>query len=517
MRILYLVLFICSISMSATNAQQSKLWKEYKEAYKSGEEAKLPNFSFAGYQYSEKPIPVVNHKTFNVVDFGADKTGNKSSKLAIRKAISAAEKNGSGVIFFPKGRYLINTNGDDLKPIDISGSNIVFRGEGNNSNGSVLFFEKDLPAEDPNKMWSCPPAIKVKATAGDEFITDVIANARRETFSVKVNDASKIKVGDWVILKVQNNAPDLIEYDIQPLPIQDQWTSIQEHGVLVNERHQIKEVNGNTITFFEPIHYDVQAKHGWKILSYGHLENIGFENIHFEGNWTTPFEHHKNAQHDGGWTILTIGRSINSWVKDCTFHNMSRAVVFSQSAYCTALKNKVTGNYGHSAISAGGGSTGILIAKNTDTAGAWHTFGVQGGSTTGTVIWRCKYPDFTCFESHASQPRCTLFDKVEGGFFLGRAGGALTNLPNHGRYLILWNFKETDEAEENFEFWGTKTWYWKIVPPIIVGFHGSGTTFLEKDVDVVESLGKPVKPESLWEAQLELRLGKLPKWISNYR
>ena len=100
---------------------------------------------------------------------------------------------------------------------------------------------------------------------------------------------------------------------------------------------------------------------------------------------------------------------------------------------------------------------------------------------------------------------------------LGRVGGARHNLPNHGRYLVLWNYKETDEPESNFEFWSTKTWYWKIVAPIIVGFHGAGTTFKADEVQILESMGTPVKPESLFEEQLTLRLGKLPEWITDLK
>jgi len=507
------IVFILLLCHFIGYSQTSELWEEYKHAQTSGTEAKLPNFSFAGYKYSEEAIPDIAAKYFNVVDYGADASGKTSSKLAIKKAIVAAEENGSGIVFFPRGRYLVNTEGDELDVIRIKKSNIVFRGEGDSAEGSVLFFEKDLPAEDPKKMWSVPHAIRTEASSRDEFVTDVTGDARRENFSLEVMDASALNEGDWVILKVENNASDLIEYDLQPLKPQPEWTSILEKGVVVNERHQIKSIKGKVITFFEPIHYDIQAKHGWKILTYAHLENIGFENIRFEGNWTKPFEHHRSAQDDSGWSIVSLSRCVNSWVRNCTFKNVSVAASFSQSAYCTALNNRIEGNYGHSGISAGGGSTGVLIAANTDLAGQWHTFGVQGGSTTGTVIWRCKHPEFSCFESHASQPRCTLFDNEEGGFFFGRAGGALQNLPNHGRYLVLWNYHETDDSDQEFEFWSRTTWYWKVVPPIVVGFHGAETTFKASDVDLVESLGKPVNPESLWESQLELRLGKLPEWI----
>ncbi|WP_139958487.1 DUF4955 domain-containing protein [Flavicella sediminum] len=497
----------------SVNAQKSALWNEFVDAKKNGTEAVLPDFSFAGYKYSEVEIPSVNYKIFDVTKFGAKPNDTKSDKEAIRKAIAAAIKNKEGIVFFPKGKYYINTSKDDIKPILIKASHIVFRGEGAGENGSVLFFEKDLPPTDPKKLYSCPSAIQTSAGGSDNLLTEVTANAKRETFKISVKDASKIKKGDWVILKVVNNSKDLIRYDTQPLTVEKEWETIRNKGVQVNERHQVAHVKGNTITFKEPIRFDIQKRHQWKIYSFAHSEGLGFENIRFEGNWMKKFKHHRSAQDDGGWSILKVSRAVNSWVKDCTFKNVSNALGFSQSAYSTALNIQIEGNIGHSSVHAGGGSTGILLANIIDKAGMHHAAGVGGGSTCATVIYKATYPAHTSFESHASQPRCTLFDNVEGGFFAGRAGGARKNLPNHGRYLVLWNYKETDVAEKDFRFVATDSWYWRIVPPIIVGFHGSETTFKKDEVQVLESLGTPVTPKSLFEEQLKLRLGKLPEWI----
>ena len=151
-----------------------------------------------------------------------------------------------------------------------------------------------------------------------------------------------------------------------------------------------------------------------------------------------------------------------------------------------------------------------------DESSQWHAPGVAGASI-GSVFWRVKYNEDTSFETHASQPRATLFDCVEGGFFIGRGGGARHNLPNHLEHLVLWNYKELGEPEKDFEFWSSKTWFWKIIPPYIVGFHGAGSTFKEDQIKVLESLGTPVKTESLYEAQLELRLGKLPQWLTELK
>lgn len=508
---LLVFLFCCGVAL--LQAQESDLWKNFLQAKANGDEPILPDFSYAGYEYSEKTIPTVNYKQFNITDYGAVPNDGKSDKKAIQKAIKAAAKNGEGVVFFPEGKFRVNTEEDSKEVITIPSSNIVLRGAGMDK--SILFFEKDLQPKDPNKLWTVPYAIKTQARGAKKHLANVVADAQRETFKVEVDKPSSFQKGDWVVLKVQNNSKNLIEYELQPAKAAPEWRSILEKGVVVNEKHQVKSVVGNILTFFEPIHYDIQQKHGWSIQGYPHLKNIGFEKLTFEGNWTKDFKHHRSAQDDGGWSILNLHRVVNSWIRDSRFKNVSNAAKFSISAASTALNIEITGNLGHSSISAAGGSTGILLARINDKAGMWHSAGVGGGSTTGTVIWRSKHAAHTSFESHASQPRCTLFDQVTGGFFLGRAGGARQNLPNHGRYLVLWNYEETDEAEENFEFWSSKTWYWKIVPPIVVGFHGTGTTFNEEQIQVLESLGEPIKPASLFEAQLKSRLGKLPEWITH--
>ena len=86
-------------------------------------------------------------------------------------------------------------------------------------------------------------------------------------------------------------------------------------------------------------------------------------------------------------------------------------------------------------------------------------------------------------------------------------------MPNHLNDLVLWNYFETDEAEKDFDFDKKDSKFWKFYPPIIVGFHGAGTTFNENEVQHIESMGKPVAPESLFEAQLKHRMGEIPLWL----
>ncbi len=509
----YIVIFISLCFILNCASQESEVWENFKDSKANGETAILPDFSYAGYMRSEAPIPIVNYKKFDVTDFGARPNDGQSDKKAIIRAIKAAKKHKGGIIYFPKGKYHINTTDDDLSIITISSSKIVFRGE--DANASILFFENDLPPADPKKLWTCPYAIQTKVKYENRYITKIVANAKRNSKVIEVEDASRINVGDWLTVKVLDNSPDLIQFDIGPLQPDKEWTAITEKGVRVEERHQVAAIKGNRIELKSVLHYNIDVRYRWDVFTFEHVNHIGFESLTFEGNWTKKFKHHRSAQDDGGWSILKIADASNSWIKDCKFKNVSNAASFSHSANCTAINVVVEGNLGHSAVHASR-STNILIACSNDSAGMHHSFGVDGNSS-GTVIWRSKYAAHSCFESHASQPRNTLFDKVEGGFFQGRAGGARFNLPNHNRYLVLWNFKEIDEPEQDFRFIATDTWWWRIVPPIIVGFHGAGTTFNKDEVQILESLGTPVEPESLFEEQLKLRLRELPDWIQKIK
>ncbi|MCT4589153.1 MAG: DUF4955 domain-containing protein [Carboxylicivirga sp.] len=505
-----LLLLVMSITYTA-NSQESKLWIEFEAAQKTGKVCELPDFSFAGYHHGEKAIPHVKHKVFNVTDFGAVANDGKSDKEAIRKTVAAAVKNGSGIVFFPKGRFLVNEDNDDRKPIVIKGKNIVFRGSGSGEDGTVLYMKNYLPAKDPKKLWTCPYMFQFTGGGAEKVLAQVVESAERGTFKLKVNDSSKIKAGNWIVVRVKNNAPDLIEHEMCGCHVDPAWTAIQNKGVYVNEYHQVAKVKGKTITLKEPLMRRVDKKHQWNVLAYAHYEEVGVENLAFVGNWQDKFVHHKDYIHDGGYSLLKFSRLSNSWIRNCRFTDVNRVVSVSQSANVSVLNCLVTGTPGHNSVSSSA-STRILIGMLNDESSQWHAPGVSGASI-GSVFWRVKYNEDTSFETHASQPRATLFDFIEGGFFLGRGGGARQNLPNHLEHLILWNYKELGEPEKDFEFWSSKTWFWKIIPPIVVGFHGAGTTFKEDQIKVLESLGTPVDPESLYEAQLKLRLGKLPEWL----
>ncbi len=512
-KILFGVILSClSITyLSAQGDNHSKIWLDYVWGQQKNEATLLPDFSYAGYHHAEKGVPDVNYPIFNVCDYGAVPNDHFSDREAVEKAIVAAEKNGSGIIFFPKGRYHLHEMGDPDTSIAIRSSNIVFRGEGAGADGTEIFMNKPNRAPNPAEKWTSANLFNFSGRAFAPKLTEVTEDAPKGGFSVKVKDTKSLKVGDYICLRLSNNSPKAIEKELYPYTIDDDWTSLMINGVQINDYRQIVSIKNNVVTFKEPLMREVLASDEWFIQSYPYIEEVGVEDIAFVGNFKLKFDHHNDDIHDGGWKFLEFKNVVNGWIRRCRFTNVSELASIITSANVSVYDCTITGNSGHNSVRSQGSSR-IFLGAIDDQPSQWHSVGVSKPAL-GTVIWRVNTRANSTFESHASQPRFTLFDACRGGFMRGRAGGAIMNNPNHLEGLVFWNYEELDEPTDNFEFWPNDTRWFKFMPPIIVGFHGAGSTFKASQVKYEESNGKPVDPESLFEAQLKLRLGKLPQWI----
>ncbi len=509
-KIAYVTLSFLALATVAAQTD-SNVFESYKK-----DKSILPDFSYVGYHNGEKEIPTIkNYKVFDVTTFGAKPDDAISDKEAIQKAIDAANKNGSGIVFFPKGRFLVNEDADGTKSIISKQSNIIFRGSGSGANGTELFMKNTLPPANPTQMWTVPPLFIFGSGGSDKNIGVITASAAVGDFNIELSTTAGLESGDWIMLKLLDNDPALIEAELKTQKVEPTWTYLVEKGIDVKVYYQIKNVQNNTLTLEAPIAYPINPKYKWQVSKFANSQEVGIEDIAFVGNWKEKFVHHRSWQDDSGYTMLRISRTTNSWMKNCRFTDCSVAAIVTQSANISVLNCVIDGNAGHEAICSNG-STNVLIAKCTDLASQWHSFGSSHGAMN-TVIWDCKYPSTTCFESHASQPRNTLLDGVEGGLLNGRGGGAMENMPNHMQGLVMWNYKQTNEPVKDFEFWPNPKVFqwWKIPMPVVVGFTSTGTTFKAEQLGQSESIGKAVEPASLYLAQLKLRLKKLPSWAQH--
>lgn len=530
-----IIVGLCLTALSS--GASSPTWEKYSEDVQAGRVSIIPDYSWAGYKYGAETIPNVDWKRFNVTDFGALPNDGKSDYDGIQKAIRAAEKNGSGLVFFPKGRFLVAEEKGQTEPIRIHGKNIVLRGSGSGFKGTEIHQKHSYVPADTSKKWTTPPVFLFEHPESDVYhfekrraskaISPIVANAGNGSFSVALEETAEIRVGQTVMLFMQNPAANA--YYLRGLEPRDIFTEIIEKGVSVAEKHTVKRIEGNSIVFEEPIHTDIVSEHGWAVHDYPTIEGWGVEDIHFSGNAPKSFIHHKDYIHDSGFQAVNMRQGRNSWIRRCRFTNLSHAFYASGCMASSFILNTVDGHQGHGNFNLNWGYGNLVgLSQDLSDKGSFHGCGISH-EHVGGVVWRyesvgdtkqtprCGGPDF-----HAQFPYCSLWDACVAN--LRNNGGAAFLQPNHLGDLTFWNFEQvgekiyhdywnmpkTDEEKKDMYFGKTK-----VVYPNYIGFHGVLSTFNEKHLGILESYGAPVDPESLYEAQLELRLGSVPAWIQN--
>lgn len=547
------------LSIDATVSSSAQAWKKF---FMKSEDNVLLDYSYAGYNHGESaPLDgfAWGYKVINVKE--RMKKDNLSAREALikildeNKLVRVSNQNATNatakiVIYFPADDYDLQPAGTTDKFPEIYGGNFVIKGDG--AGKTRLLMNNPIGTSESTTA----PLLTIKHTNSpaninnSKILATVVENAAKGSFSVKVGAVNDLSVGKWVQLRLRSGNDELLKKEVGPIYSQmtTNWSVAQQpglsgtnengKGVNVMEFHQIKSIDGNVVTFYEPIMHEVNTAYndydgGWVIRDYKYFENVGVEDLSFVGQAITPYYHHGEGQdaskawlYDSGYVPLQLIRVVNSWVRNVSFESVSEAITFGESANCSAYNISITGNRGHSAVRAQGSSR-VFIGKVSDESsdsrghGQWHGCGVSKPSM-GTVVWNCNWGQDACFESHATQPRATLFDNCRGGLVRYHAGGAEIEAPNHLSDLTLWNLYVTGTIDKkginfasDFKWWDAGSIWWKIYPPIVVGTHGQAVTFSQEEGQLTyeESTGVKVTPESLYEAQLQKRLGYVPAWL----
>lgn len=510
-----LILIITSLANAVQALPESKVWQRFEAERKAGKTTWLPDFSYAGFKRGEA-APQVSGKVFKVSDFGALPDDQKDDRAGIEKAIKAAGKNGGGIVLFDKGRYLVNTTMQNRGVIKIESDNIIIKGAGSMRGGTVIHAVEPYGGKTPHltkrlyfgeSVFLFQSKDEVRSISTRKVLCEVTSNSPRETFSISVDNAGSLKVGQEVYLYALNKAIH-IEM-IKPYAVDEKWTTITQNKAYTVEMHVIKEINGNKITFGEPLRYDIKAEHKWELREFRPLKNVGLEDISFVGNSYHRYKHHRSGYDDSGWAFIKMKGVKDSWVRRCSFINCNQTVYIAMSMNVTLMNLIFAGNKGHHIARSVYLNYGVLAGLMDDRAGFDHGPSVNWGCT-GTVFWRSKGK--SPIDSHAGRPYVTLFDNITATGFNSSGGGR--DYPQHLRFMVIWNMKNTLKKKNAYDFWPKKGNNC-FLNPVIVGMHGEKIDFVRDKLEILESMGTPVKPESLYEAQLKLRLGKLPDWIKN--
>jgi hypothetical protein len=479
----------------------AELWTQFADARQRGAASELPDFSYAGYKFSEEELPDVSIRPeFAVTHYGATPDDDRYDDSAIQAAVDAAQDAGGGVVYFPPGRYLIAPDRDRDQRTRISQSHIVLKGSGSGPGGTEIFMNE-------RRIGDRQFVFRARRQRS-ERLTTIVKDAPRETFWVEVADASQLRVGQTVILRHQSEA--FTRQYFGSLPLAREWTRLfgRRGGMEIQEIHTIAQIEGERIRFANPIHFDLvnMPDEPFSLDSYPTLVDCGVEDILFKGNWNSypeEFVHHKDGIHDGGWCAIDMEAVEDSWIRNCEFRDWNECINVSGGYKVTIQDVHFSGKKGHTAIHARSGY-GVLVKNCRCDAGHHHGFGVGYGAVN-SVITQCQLQPDQNIDSHSGQPFATLYDDIEGGVFRN-LGGPHPGLPHHGRYMVFWNFRHRSSDGFHYNFWNVdERRNHTIAKPIFVGFRADQPITFENE-GCNDHPSVEVQPKSLFEAQLALRL-----------
>lgn len=494
------------------------------EAFRGGDLAKRPfiDFSWAGVHYGEQEISPVITTVFDVAKYGAIPNDALDDTDAIQRAIDAASANGGGIVQFEPGTYLLNS-GQSARRLIVSASNVVLRGARNGQSHFKMVHA--LAPADPTQLWAAPALVTFTPGQGQPGPAwTLAAPAQTGDTRLVLSSPGVLQPGDFVRIEMQSTEANA-SY-LEGKPTRRIWSKINSQGIKVLETHEVARVDGAVLLLKTPLTTAIDLRFPWTVRKVPVLRNVGFEGIRVEGSFNERFVHHKNAYHDSGYCGVELDQTVHSWVLRNQFENVTQPAVIHAGAANTIMLNSVAGNRGHLSFAATF-STYSLIGLNVDATdeGQWHGVGASHQST-GSVFWRNVAPGSRGIDSHANFPRHTLFDAIESRGMWG-SGGSYADLPNHLAGLVLWNFHQTGQLapdeSRTLNFWELPDSDLKqygpytAVNPVVAGYVGPYSQADIANAGRVESMGRHVAPESLYEALLERRLGGLPAWLISAR
>ncbi|WP_169744671.1 DUF4955 domain-containing protein [Siansivirga zeaxanthinifaciens] len=521
-QIIYFLTFLIGFAMYAQNIEAPS-WVDFASKKLTGNlsEATLNDFSYTGYHFSEKEIPDVSGwNTISVTDYGAIPNDAGYDDVAIQAAIDAAEaSNQPTVVFFPAGRYIVSSETTKTQPITINGSNIVLKGAGASTGGTEIYTDKFNEGKFDNDTIDYRFLFMPTNTDSND-ITQVTSEIKKGDFEVQVASTANLSVGQYVDLFQKTT--DNLEANMPGLTPNVRWTIINRDGIRPFEKHLITKISGNKVTFKNPVQLNMPVSSTTVLRTYNTISEVGVEDILFTSGWKDYpeiFVHHANNIVDYAWQSVFFSNVVNGWIRNCDFKDWNECIFIEKSLAVTVKNINIYGKRGHTGFYSRY-SYGVLFENCIDTCseglvnanekGMLHGPGMRW-STTSSVFINCPMQPDQSIDCHASHPYANLLDNIQGGILLGN-GGAETSYPNSGPYLTFWNFKhEANFTTRLYDFWfisnTTQRRTHTFPNPLFVGFQvGAGENITFKNEGLDELRGQQVYPNSLFDAQLQLRL-----------
>ncbi|WP_234018770.1 MULTISPECIES: glycoside hydrolase family 55 protein [unclassified Streptomyces] len=522
---------------AAAPGQVPDIWGEFtKTPYAHPQ---IPYIGRAGHRAGRGSVPR-RGRILRAEAFGAVADGSIDSAPAINRALAAAGRAGGGTVLLGKGTYRI----DDL--IHIGDDDVVLKGAG--SAATKLYATKNLTeligvygsryGGDKSSwswagglIWLCPAdrfrtltdAIKARAwpfegwtgNRRDEWQTlTTVEPARRGAWSVTVADASRLRRGDLVLLRLADDADHtLLEHMAgggagPEAYYWDDKTKLTSY-VPYEWPVRIASVRGARVTFERPLPLDVRPEWDPRLTTHVKaLSGAGVEGLTLEAVETPQ------AQHllDKGYNGVALQCTYDCFVDDVTVWNVDNGFGFVAASASTLRRTTVGGRGAHHPYFCREGSHDNLVedftvARRTVPAPPGtqlHGINVEGLSSHN--VWSRGRMEMGTFDSHRGMPFANVRTDITVNND-GRHGGDASAGPLFGARFTHWNIRVTNERAGLMKIDGLAPWSATVGVTTVREFDQIDVPDFEGDLHSrLELYGTTdaVRPRNLYDAQRRL-------------
>jgi hypothetical protein len=474
--------------------------------YKTGD--RIADFSSAGYKGGGVALPTVSTKR-SISPSGKDDTA------AIQQAIDDVAKLPSvdgirGAVELATGTFHCSGT------LEIATSGIVLRGAGNTAAGSTI----EMTGQ-PHLALHIAGKLHEDTIGKSSYITDAYVPSGATSFNV--SDASVLKAGDTIRIVKPVTTAWLHYMGMDALGARNGKPEHWIDGEL-SIRRRISAISGNSVSLEVPLMDDYDAKFLGdksvivsKVIVSGQLSEVGVENLRI----VAP-QRKVELQVDPEFDGLKMFDAADSWLSSVAFEETTNSVsIGSGTERVTVERTSVIQHIPVSSAAkpfdfATDGSQ-ILFDRCSGSGDSTFYFATMEKQQGPVVVLHCRFTGDGHIQPHMRWFTGLLIDNcdVPGGGIDLRNRGMMGS--GHGwaiGWSVIWNSSAQSfmvQQPPGSSNWSIGNRGDEINDPMPMS--GTGLKGPSLHQGIIESAGKPVKPESLYLQQLLERLG--PNAVKN--
>lgn len=489
----------------------------------------LQDFSYAGYHRGEKDIPsfaVTGENVYNVLDYGADPSGDTDSTAAIQAAIDDAGSSGGGVVYMPQGTFTITYQDGADYSLRMDKSGVVLKGAGA---GKTFLYLNETYNRQKNAIYMGGGNILYTADGGETLLTRDITDPTKDIY---VESTDGFEVGDIVCIGSNKRVTqEFCDEHYMSSWYNEDGTGKLDSVIFCREIMDIDREN-NIIYIDIPTRYYILMRDGAKIFKpKPRTTEQGIEDFSIstrentkDGIGENDYNKQDTCAYETYCSNFILARGVmDGWIRNISTYqgrdNSKYGSHIASNVICIHQSTRMTIENVHCSNTRyqGGGGNGYAfdiqgadcLFKDCSTYNVRHGYSFKSMQTTGNVIYNCssennKYVDD--FHQHLSTANL-----IDNHYFM-EGDRPRFEATNNGTYGSVPHGYTTSEST----FWNCET---TVVSKQVgmgyaIGCHAVdytvGPTDNSMPMDFVEGTGKgsSLMPQSLYMDQKNRRLSE---------